>query len=180
MRCITSGRLTPAAATLTRISPGPGAGTGRCSGTSISGPPGARIAMAVMAAGRLIARILVSCAAAFSACRAFTRSHFSVSNLRKFVWALGAHSGEVGTGSPIRICAKRTLSCARSLAMPAVDEDDRPKKKVVHEIGQDLALLSVEELDDRIGLLKEEIARLDNARAKKQASRAAADGFFKK
>jgi len=64
--------------------------------------------------------------------------------------------------------------------MPAVDEDDRPKKKVVHEIGQDLALLSVEEIDDRIGLLKEEIARLDDARAKKQASRAAADGFFKK
>ena len=60
------------------------------------------------------------------------------------------------------------------------EDDDRPKKKIVHEIGQDLALLSVEELDDRIGLLKEEIARLDNARAKKQASRAAADGFFKK
>ena len=26
------------------------------------------------------------------------------------------------------------------------DDDDRPKKKIVHEIGQDLALLSVNEL----------------------------------
>jgi uncharacterized small protein (DUF1192 family) len=64
--------------------------------------------------------------------------------------------------------------------MAAIEEDDRPKKKLVHEIGQDLALLSVEELADRIALLKEEIARLDDARAKKLASRTAADGFFKK
>ena len=26
--------------------------------------------------------------------------------------------------------------------MPAIDDDDRPKKKIAHEIGQDLALLS--------------------------------------
>ena len=64
--------------------------------------------------------------------------------------------------------------------MAAIEEDDRPKKKLVHEIGQDLALLSVEELADRIAFLKEEIARLDDARAKKLASRTAADGFFKK
>ena len=42
--------------------------------------------------------------------------------------------------------------------MPAMDEDDRPKKKIVHEIGQELALLSVKELQERIALLKEEIA----------------------
>ena len=29
----------------------------------------------------------------------------------------------------------------RRPAMPATDEDDRPKKKIVHEIGQDLAAL---------------------------------------
>ena len=34
--------------------------------------------------------------------------------------------------------------------MPAIDEDDRPKKKVAHEIGQDLTLLSVGELGERI------------------------------
>ena len=40
--------------------------------------------------------------------------------------------------------------------MPAIDDDDRPKKKIVHEIGQDLTLISVKELAERIGLLKEE------------------------
>ena len=64
--------------------------------------------------------------------------------------------------------------------MPIIDEEERPKKKLVHEIGQDLALLSVEELRDRIGLLREEIARLEAAVASKQASRTTADQFFKK
>ena len=64
--------------------------------------------------------------------------------------------------------------------MAAIEEDDRPKKKIAHEIGQDLALLSVEELDDRISLLNDEIARLQAALAKKRASRSAADQFFKK
>jgi uncharacterized small protein (DUF1192 family) len=64
--------------------------------------------------------------------------------------------------------------------MPAIDEDDRPKKKIMHEIGQDLALLSVKELQERIALLKEEIARLEANIAGKQASRSAADQFFKK
>ena len=64
--------------------------------------------------------------------------------------------------------------------MPAIDDDDRPKKKVVHEIGQELALLSVGELEDRIALLKEEIARLEADIARKGASKAAADLFFKK
>jgi uncharacterized small protein (DUF1192 family) len=64
--------------------------------------------------------------------------------------------------------------------MPAFEEDDRPKKKIAHEIGQDLTLLSVRELNERIGLLKEEIARLEADIAKKQATRSAADQFFKK
>jgi len=64
--------------------------------------------------------------------------------------------------------------------MPAFDEEDRPKKKIVHEIGQDLTLLSVRELTERIGLLKEEIARLEADIARKQATRSAADQFFKK
>ena len=64
--------------------------------------------------------------------------------------------------------------------MPAVDDDDRPKKKVTHDIGQDLALLSVEELDARVTLLKEEIARLEADMVKKRATRAAADQFFKR
>ncbi len=64
--------------------------------------------------------------------------------------------------------------------MPAFDEDDKPKKKLVHEIGQDLRLLSAGELTERITLLKEEIARLEADMAQKQAVKSAADMFFKK
>jgi uncharacterized small protein (DUF1192 family) len=64
--------------------------------------------------------------------------------------------------------------------MPAVDDDDRPKKKIVHEIGQDLTLLSAAELAERIGLLKDEIARLDADMARKRAVKSAADSIFKK
>lgn len=64
--------------------------------------------------------------------------------------------------------------------MPAMDDDDRPKKKIVHEIGQDLTLLSVRELQERIALLKEETGRLEADIAKKQSSRNVADQFFKR
>jgi uncharacterized small protein (DUF1192 family) len=64
--------------------------------------------------------------------------------------------------------------------MTKEDDDDRPKKKIVHEIGQDLALLSVNELRERIALMKDEIARLEASIASKQASRSVADTFFKK
>ena len=59
--------------------------------------------------------------------------------------------------------------------MPAIDDDDRPKKKIAHEIGQELTLLSVGELTERVALLKEEIARLEANMASKQASKSAAD-----
>ncbi len=62
----------------------------------------------------------------------------------------------------------------------AAEDDDRPKKKIAHEIGQDLALLSVGELNDRIALLREEIARLEASIANKNASRDVASQFFKK
>jgi uncharacterized small protein (DUF1192 family) len=64
--------------------------------------------------------------------------------------------------------------------MPAVDDDDRPKKKIVHEIGQELTLLSAAELTERIGLLKDEIARLEADMARKRAVKSAADSIFKK
>ena len=64
--------------------------------------------------------------------------------------------------------------------MAAIDEDDKPKKKVTHEIGQDLALLSVEELAARVRLLQDEISRLEADKTKKQASRNAADNVFKR
>jgi uncharacterized small protein (DUF1192 family) len=64
--------------------------------------------------------------------------------------------------------------------MPAFDDEDAPKKKLTHEIGQDLTLLSAGELADRIALLKGEIARIEADIAKKQAVKSAADLFFKK
>jgi len=61
----------------------------------------------------------------------------------------------------------------------ATEDDDKPRKKVSHEIGQDLSLLSVEELTERIALLTAEIARLEAAATKKRASKDTANAFFK-
>jgi uncharacterized small protein (DUF1192 family) len=61
----------------------------------------------------------------------------------------------------------------------AADDEERPRKKITHEIGQDLALLSVGELAERIALLQGEIERLQAASNAKEASRNAADKFFK-
>jgi uncharacterized small protein (DUF1192 family) len=61
----------------------------------------------------------------------------------------------------------------------AIEDDDKPRKKVTHEIGQDLSLLSVEELTERIALLSAEIERLQAAATKKRASKEAANNFFK-
>ena len=61
----------------------------------------------------------------------------------------------------------------------AIGDDDRPRKKVTHEIGQDLSLLSVEELAERIALMHSEIERLQAAMARKRASKDAANNFFK-
>jgi uncharacterized small protein (DUF1192 family) len=61
-----------------------------------------------------------------------------------------------------------------------MEEDAAPKKKVVHEVGQELALLSVDELADRIALLRAEIERLEAAMAAKRASLDAANSFFKR
>jgi uncharacterized small protein (DUF1192 family) len=61
----------------------------------------------------------------------------------------------------------------------AIEDDDRPRKKITHEIGQDLSLLSVEELADRIAMLSAEVERLREATTKKRASKDAANSFFK-
>jgi uncharacterized small protein (DUF1192 family) len=61
----------------------------------------------------------------------------------------------------------------------ATEDDDRPRKKITHEIDQDLSLLSVEELTERIALLNAEIERLQQAAAKKRASKDAANSIFR-
>ncbi|RUU02410.1 DUF1192 domain-containing protein [Mesorhizobium sp. USDA-HM6] len=59
--------------------------------------------------------------------------------------------------------------------------DDEPKKKPrPHEIGQDLSLLSVDELSERIALLREEIARLEAERAAKGSTKSAAEALFRR
>jgi uncharacterized small protein (DUF1192 family) len=61
-----------------------------------------------------------------------------------------------------------------------IDPDDLPTKKAAHDLGQDLSLLSVGELGERIDLLKDELIRLEAEIARKRASQSAADAFFKK
>ena len=61
----------------------------------------------------------------------------------------------------------------------ALIEDDKPKRKISHDIGQDLYLLSVAELDERIALLKLESDRLEADRESKNNSKAAAEALFR-
>lgn len=61
----------------------------------------------------------------------------------------------------------------------AAEDDDKPRKKGTHELGQDLSLLSFEDIEDRIAALAAEIERLKADAAKKRASREAANAFFK-
>lgn len=58
-------------------------------------------------------------------------------------------------------------------------DDDRPKKPVIHVIGEDLTLLSIAELDVRIEILNAEISRLEQAKARKSSARDMADSVFK-
>jgi len=67
--------------------------------------------------------------------------------------------------------------------MAAFDEEifgAPPKKSAVHEIGQMIDTLSVHELEERIELLKTEIARLETAIKARQATKDAASAFFKR
>lgn len=59
-------------------------------------------------------------------------------------------------------------------------DDDRPVKKVSHEIGADLSALSVDELKARISLLREEISRIEAEIASKSSSRSTAESLFRK
>jgi uncharacterized small protein (DUF1192 family) len=58
-------------------------------------------------------------------------------------------------------------------------EDDTRTIAPAHVLGQDLSSLSIEELGERIGWLEDEIERLKQARHAKEASRKAADSFFR-
>lgn len=57
--------------------------------------------------------------------------------------------------------------------------DDEVKKPKIHEVGMPIDTMSVGELEERIALLEGEIARLRQAIAARQQSKAAADSLFK-
>jgi uncharacterized small protein (DUF1192 family) len=57
--------------------------------------------------------------------------------------------------------------------------DEEPRRKIIHDIGQDLSLLSVSELDERIALLRAEITRLEEERSRKGDSKVAAEALFR-
>ena len=60
-------------------------------------------------------------------------------------------------------------------------QDERPSKpKTEHELGQDLSSISIDELGERIGVLKAEIARIEAEIDRKQAVKSAAADIFKR
>jgi uncharacterized small protein (DUF1192 family) len=58
-------------------------------------------------------------------------------------------------------------------------EDEPVKKSKGHEVGMPIDTLSVSELEERIAMLESEIARLRDAIAARQQTKAAADSIFK-
>ena len=62
----------------------------------------------------------------------------------------------------------------------AIFEDEPRKKPKPHEIGQDLSLLSVAELRERIEVLRAEIARLEAELESKGATKTAAEALFRR
>ena len=59
-------------------------------------------------------------------------------------------------------------------------DDDRPKKPSGARPGEDLSLLSLDELAERVRLYRAEIERLEAEISAKQTSRSAAENFFKR
>lgn len=57
--------------------------------------------------------------------------------------------------------------------------DDEVKKPRGHEVGMPIDTMSVEELSDRIEMLRGEIGRLEEAIAARKKTKAAADSLFK-
>ncbi|MCO5130661.1 MAG: DUF1192 domain-containing protein [Xanthobacteraceae bacterium] len=61
----------------------------------------------------------------------------------------------------------------------AGEDDDKPRNKIPHHIGQDLSQLSVGELAERLTALRAEIDRLEQAAKSKRALLDAAASVFK-
>jgi uncharacterized small protein (DUF1192 family) len=62
----------------------------------------------------------------------------------------------------------------------AIFDDEPVKKAPKHEVGQDLTLLSVGELTERIDLLRAEITRLEAELQQKGVTKSAAEALFRR
>ncbi len=62
--------------------------------------------------------------------------------------------------------------------MPFI-EDEPPRKKPAHTVGDDLSRLSEDELAQRVAILRDEIVRIEAALGAKRASRTAAASIFR-
>src|SRR5690606_8147778 len=151
MRCRTSGRLIPAAATLISTSSWPGSGTGRVVGTSISGPPNSLISIAVIVFGTLVMLFsrLADC---------HTSAHITRHSGRLCVFCLGMHS------------------ILRNATMTSDDDEDRSAQSLR---GMNFDSMSIAELEDYITDLDTEIARAKSMIERKRLAQNAAAGFFK-
>lgn len=59
------------------------------------------------------------------------------------------------------------------------EDEDQPKKKKAHEVGMPIDTMSIDELEERIGLLEAEIARLREAIEARKKTKDAANSVFK-
>jgi uncharacterized small protein (DUF1192 family) len=62
----------------------------------------------------------------------------------------------------------------------SMSDDERPKRRPAPSAGDDLSLLSVEEIEARIALFRAEIERLEAELDRKRRSLKAADAVFRR
>jgi uncharacterized small protein (DUF1192 family) len=67
----------------------------------------------------------------------------------------------------------------RGMEDDVIDQDELPKPKHEHVLGENLEAISVDELKNRVTALEREITRIRSEIDKKQASKDAASAFFK-
>jgi uncharacterized small protein (DUF1192 family) len=68
---------------------------------------------------------------------------------------------------------------SRAGRRPKMFDDDAPKKKRTHEVGMLIDTMSVDELEERIGLLEGEIQRLRDAIEARRKTKDEANSLFK-
>src|SRR5262249_8759712 len=160
MRCATSGRLAPAAATLTSSWPGPGSGVGCVVSVSPSGPPGRAISTARIVAGTSAIGL-----SSHAAGQGVLGSCGKARRLRQ-------------GPSHATLPRPRSRRAEWGAAMDWDELEAKPASAVA--LGDDLKRLSVAELEARIGALAAEIERVKVELAAKKAHEAAAAALFKR